>query len=426
MIALASRILVGLLGAGLLVCAPPTRPAQAAPCSANPYQKYYTEPWPESCNENITDAPMQFRIRTSSDLFKRDTEIVASGGVEADTDRRFVAFVEANKGKLHGNVTVVLNSYGGYLRPGMNMARAIRRLGFMTSVMPNEAPPDKPYMQACVSSCNFIFMGGVRRTVPPGSLFVTHRFVPDFKSTNLQTPETQAQTQAMAQFFAEDSQMAAGEIATFLHDLGIDPQFLTVAGNIPNSKPKPLSTDDLTRLHIITAYKTTSWKQTYSTVVKGYELNGTTGKHANPDLTDQLSLVCEANRLRLIVYYLPDPGDTIMPADFWDATMPSLLRRMTAMEISGGASPAIFPRPALTIMGVTNGGHLAVSVPLSPPIEQALRYAKRIGVSFDVNDEVWPGQLVKPSTGLVLRSMGFFIDLEEGRDQIVGFMNTCR
>jgi ATP-dependent protease ClpP protease subunit len=173
-----SALLLPLSISAFLLALAYTPAAHATSCSANPYQKYYDIPFPDSCNEDIDEQPMRFRIRDP--LMAGVTEIVAVGEVKPDTATQFTKFLDANASRLEHVVTVTLNSPGGHLDAGLAMGLIIRQRGFLTSIMPNEAPAGAAPTQACASSCNFIFMGGVRRTLPPGALFITHRFKLDF------------------------------------------------------------------------------------------------------------------------------------------------------------------------------------------------------------------------------------------------------
>jgi hypothetical protein len=164
--------------------------------------------------------------------------------------------------------------------------------------------------------------------------------------------------------------------------------------------------------------------------IRGFELNGSTGKHTRPDLVDRISLVCSDTTAAMVIYYRPDRSDSIMPADFWDATLASLTRRMTSMSLSADNAPdfARYPRAAVTVVGTTADGHLAVAIPIAPPVEAALRGAKRLGVYFEVDAEVWPGQpsLVPRPMRPMFHETGFFAELEDGRAKINGFLNNCR
>jgi len=113
--------------------------------------------------------------------------ISASGMITADTHRQFLAFVRdngvpASKAGLPGAI-VVLDSDGGSVLGALDLGRAIRRLGFATTVgrvVEGRARGGTRYGEVagradCQSMCPFVLLGGVQREVPPAARVLVHQ-----------------------------------------------------------------------------------------------------------------------------------------------------------------------------------------------------------------------------------------------------------
>ena len=61
-----------------------------------------------------------------------------------------------------------LRSRGGDARAGNEAGKAIRAIGGLATRIPRG--------WTCFSACNFVFMGGDRRIVDPGGVFMVHMF----------------------------------------------------------------------------------------------------------------------------------------------------------------------------------------------------------------------------------------------------------
>jgi hypothetical protein len=115
------------------------------------------------------DKPMNFVLVQAGTLFK---SIYAAGDITAYTPGKFSAFLKSSG--VTAPATVYLSSAGGDLMAGLALGRAIRAAGFGTEV--GIPAPGRIEPAACDSACTFVFLGGVTRTVSPGSFFGVHRF----------------------------------------------------------------------------------------------------------------------------------------------------------------------------------------------------------------------------------------------------------
>jgi hypothetical protein len=410
------------------------------PFGPNPFGNQSKNPFTGEVYEQLSRNPMQFRLRAapianiSASLTEpRRYDIVASGRVMPDTDAQFNAFLNDNSQWVGPGTTVILNSIGGNLGAGMQMGRTVRRRGFLTSVMLNQSKDQTHYTQACASSCNFIFMGGVRRTVRPGALFVSHQFSresnPDTMDLTVRAFSAAEVARASEQT-SEWTQAVAGEVAEFLHDMGIDARFLRTTGKIPNEKPTILPTGILATLNIVTSNATTEWSLVASKAAKGFELNGTTAKQLKPNLVDRVSLLCENQKLRMVVYYFPDRSDLWTVAagvSDWDGAMESLVRRATGIlldELEPAPREHVeFRRPDLKFLGVTDLRHVAVEVPVTADVEKLWRGGRKLQVSIGIG-RADPATTTRVDQRDALAQ--FTTDMTAGRQQIDSFMQACR
>lgn len=128
--------------------------------------------------------------------------IVVSGNVTHDSDRLFKEVVRANP-----NLTVVqIESYGGYVKEAMEMARMIRALKL-----------DTVSMRRCASACTLMFVAGKSRYLGPEARFRFHRagYAGMPRSEKLEELD-----QELARFYGAmgaGPEIAAGELATPNH-----------------------------------------------------------------------------------------------------------------------------------------------------------------------------------------------------------------
>ena len=128
--------------------------------------------------------------------------LLAEGTIDATLPDRLKAAIEADE-RIE---EVWLRSRGGDARAGNAAGKIIRSYrGMLTRV---------PAGWACFSSCNFVFMGGDRRVVDEGGVFMVHMF-------------THTQDRAMIGSIEQSSAMLASEDNDFLIRMGISRKLLT-------------------------------------------------------------------------------------------------------------------------------------------------------------------------------------------------------
>jgi len=174
------------------------------------------DPVNPTCPQNpgwSTKPKMEFRV------FKvNGVEVIAGEGrVDAGVVDRLKAVL-----KKHPDPGEIwLSSPGGDARAGNAAGRLIRdTLDVETRI---------PSGWACYSSCNFIFMGGRKRTIDPGGQFIVHMFTQtgDRDSIDMSVAMgTDATTELIGQI-EQDAAMLATEDNDFLIRMGVSRKLLS-------------------------------------------------------------------------------------------------------------------------------------------------------------------------------------------------------
>jgi hypothetical protein len=137
-------------------------------------------------------------------------EIFASGEITEGTAVAFWQFV-SEMGINDARVT--FNSPGGSLYEGLLLGRAIRQLGFSTSIGPREPNNNSPGQ--CASACAYAYAGG------------TARFFPNYSASRL----------GLHQFYSPDensissetAQQISGQLVSYLIEMGINAEAFSLA-----------------------------------------------------------------------------------------------------------------------------------------------------------------------------------------------------
>ncbi|GGD89774.1 hypothetical protein GCM10011515_06720 [Tsuneonella deserti] len=143
--------------------------------------------------------------------------LLAEGKIDASLPARLRKALEADE--TIGEVWI--RSAGGDARAGNEAGKVIRSFpGMLTRI---------PSGWACFSACNFLFMGGDRRVVEPGGVFMVHMFTHTNQRDVIQ--ETIAEgTNATAELIGEIEQSSA-QLASddndFLIRMGVSRKLLT-------------------------------------------------------------------------------------------------------------------------------------------------------------------------------------------------------
>lgn len=143
--------------------------------------------------------------------------LLAEGTIDATLPERLKAAIEADE-RIE---EVWLRSRGGDARAGNAAGKVIRSYrGMLTRV---------PAGWACFSSCNFVFMGGDRRVVDDGGVFMVHMFThtQDRAMIDEAVIEGSKATTELIGSIEQSSAMLASEDNDFLIRMGISRKLLT-------------------------------------------------------------------------------------------------------------------------------------------------------------------------------------------------------
>jgi hypothetical protein len=166
-------------------------------------------------------AEPDFGPKTAMTLTAADRDgkrvLLAEGAIDSTLPARLKAAIEADE-RIE---EIWLRSRGGNARAGNEAGKVIRSYrGMLTRV---------PRGWACFSACNFVFMGGDRRTIDEGGVFMVHMFThtKDRALIDEVVIEGSTATTDLIASIEQSSAMLASEDNDFLIRMGVSRKLLT-------------------------------------------------------------------------------------------------------------------------------------------------------------------------------------------------------
>ena len=143
--------------------------------------------------------------------------LIADGIIDSTLPKRLKAALDADE-RIE---EIWIKSRGGDARAGNLAGKVIRSYPGMVTRIPKG--------WTCFSACNFVFMGGDRRFVDPGGVFMVHMFTHtgDRDTTEISVEEGSAETTRLIGQIEQDSALLASEDNDFLIRMGISRKLLT-------------------------------------------------------------------------------------------------------------------------------------------------------------------------------------------------------
>ena len=143
--------------------------------------------------------------------------LVAEGIIDAGLPARLKAEIDKDELLLE----IWVRSRGGDAHAGNEAGKVIRAIGGMATRIPAG--------WTCFSPCNLVFMGGDRRLVDPGGVFMVHMFTHtgDRESIFLAAEEGTAETVRLIAQIEQSSAMLATEDNDFLIRMGVSRDLLS-------------------------------------------------------------------------------------------------------------------------------------------------------------------------------------------------------
>jgi hypothetical protein len=197
--------------------------------------------------------------------------VVADGDIEPDTASKLEQFLTQNHVPI--NAELWLTSRGGNLDGGLQMGEVIRSHRLHTNVASDakvekiSTPPTeveatfRTYPSYCISACTFAFLGGVERSIVPGSTYRVHQ-----ASMECRDPGQAAVGQSAAiptcpnaAQAISDIQHMFGDLVAYAQKMGVDPAFLKEMVSVDPSNTKSLSEDQMRHYKILFAANGATW-----------------------------------------------------------------------------------------------------------------------------------------------------------------------
>lgn len=143
--------------------------------------------------------------------------LIADGIIDSTLPKRLKAALDADE-RIE---EIWIKSRGGDARAGNLAGKVIRSYPGMVTRIPKG--------WTCFSACNFVFMGGDRRFVDPGGVFMVHMFTHtgDRDTIEISVEEGSAETTRLIGQIEQDSALLASEDNDFLIRMGISRKLLT-------------------------------------------------------------------------------------------------------------------------------------------------------------------------------------------------------
>jgi hypothetical protein len=143
--------------------------------------------------------------------------LIADGIIDSTLPKRLKAALDVDE-RIE---EVWIKSRGGDARAGNLAGKVIRSYPGMVTRIPKG--------WTCFSACNFLFMGGDRRFVDPGGVFMVHMFTHtgDRDTIEISVEEGSAETTRLIGQIEQDSALLASEDNDFLIRMGISRKLLT-------------------------------------------------------------------------------------------------------------------------------------------------------------------------------------------------------
>ena len=174
--------------------------------------------------------------------------ISASGAIVDSTLQDFELFARARDVR---GATVVLDSPGGNVIPGLALGREFRRLEITTSVgkavkIQGEQRATISTRANCNSMCVFLLLGGVQRHVPEEARILVHQIWPSNKRN-----DANAATYSAGNVVA--IQRVNGDIGRYIVDMGVDIELFEISSRIPPWEDmRRLTREELRRMKVST------------------------------------------------------------------------------------------------------------------------------------------------------------------------------
>jgi len=175
------------------------------------------------------------------------TAVVAQGRIQGNETGRLLSFLQATSGASAAR-TLILSSPGGNMVSALHLGEIVRRLGLRTSVGRIGVNSfGQPVLTSglCGSACVFVLMGGVRRTLSPGSVIGLHSpqiSVFSRGSSYVVDPVT-------SQHVIRATEPV---LRSYARHMGVSPTLIGIAHGVPHHSARVLTPSEINRYGLVT------------------------------------------------------------------------------------------------------------------------------------------------------------------------------
>lgn len=173
--------------------------------------------------------------------------VVAQGLIEGNETARLLSFLQGASGGSMPR-TLILSSPGGNMVSGLQLGQTVRRLGLRTSVGTVAVKSSGQQVLTsglCGSACVFVLMGGVGRTMTPGSRIGVH--------------SPQVRVSAAGRSYVLDPvtsryviRATEPVLRSYARHMGVNPSLIGVAHGVPHHGARILSASEINRYGLVT------------------------------------------------------------------------------------------------------------------------------------------------------------------------------
>jgi hypothetical protein len=173
--------------------------------------------------------------------------IVAQGRIEGNEAARLLALIQANSAGGTPR-TLFVSSPGGNMVSALHLGQTVRQLGLRTSVgriAVNSFGQPVVTSGVCGSACVCVLMGGISRTMRPGSLIGVHS--PQFALVS--GGRRYVIDPATSQYLTRTTEPI---LRSYARQMGVSPTLIRVSHGVPHHSGRILTPSEINRYGLVT------------------------------------------------------------------------------------------------------------------------------------------------------------------------------
>jgi len=168
--------------------------------------------------------------------------IEGTGEISQDSADSFAAFVAQNLGHARISTALVLHSPGGHVGGALRLGFVLRELQATTIVGRVGANATTIADGICASACVYLFMGGAKRYVPPGSRLGVHAMA------NIPSPRDIVGFGDIGP--RVPTEKAADALREYVRLMGVNPAIVELGQETPHTSLRVLTPAEIARFKL--------------------------------------------------------------------------------------------------------------------------------------------------------------------------------